>query len=354
VVLPESWLTNPTRFRLSCLHELQHHRQGDTRAIFLLEFARMLFFWNPAAHAWIRSISQLQEFACDEALIDRRDVSPRAYGGCLLQAAELTLGNHRLPAGTAGMAVSPSGRLLKRRIKMILDPIETKGRSWSALAAGTVALALMGGLAFAEQGVIRDRRISMEQAQRWARSAAAGSDFPIVVNERVLEVLNLALGTPDGRTQVKEALERMVNYRSMIDAKIREYHYPSELLAVALAESRFQNDSRRGSAGLWRFIEATARHYNLRVDDQVDERLDAEKETDAAMRYLGANYLRFQDWQLAVLAYNVGESHLQNAIDETGSRDAWKLIEAGTENDAGYLAKVMAAVIILKNPEILH
>ncbi|MCB0411908.1 MAG: hypothetical protein KDD22_05240, partial [Bdellovibrionales bacterium] len=64
-------------------------------------------------------------------------------------------------------------------------------------------------------------------------------------------------------------------------------------------------------------------------------------------------YGEFQDWGLALLAYNVGERRLREAIQETGSRDPWKLIESGVENDGNYLARVMAVILILRNPKIL-
>ena len=54
-----------------------------------------------------------------------------------------------------------------------------------------------------------------------------------------------------------------------------------------------------------------------------------------------------------ILAYNVGEQSVQRAITTSGSKDAWVLIRNGIENDKGYLAKVMATVLILKNPDVV-
>ena len=99
------------------------------------------------------------------------------------------------------------------------------------------------------------------------------------------------------------------------------------------------------------FIAPTARVYGLKVNAQVDERLNVDLLTDAAFRYLQSNYLRFKDWQLATLAYNVGENNLQTAIDKTGSRDAWSIIRRGFENDRDYLPRVVAAILIMKNPD---
>ncbi|HUR48018.1 MAG TPA: transglycosylase SLT domain-containing protein, partial [Acidimicrobiales bacterium] len=105
------------------------------------------------------------------------------------------------------------------------------------------------------------------------------------------------------------------------------------------------------SAGMWQFIPQTARNYGLVVTDAVDQRLDVPLETDAAMRYLGSNRLRFQDWLLALAAYNQGEGVVQWAIGKGGTSDAWSLVEAGYLND--YIVQVTAGAILIGNPDLL-
>ncbi len=102
------------------------------------------------------------------------------------------------------------------------------------------------------------------------------------------------------------------------------------------------------------FLAQTARDYGLRVDEQVDERLNAELLTDAAMRYLKGGKLKFNDWALSVLAFNIGDAKVLEGIETTGSRDPWVLVRKGYENDKDYLAKVMAAILILRNPESIE
>ncbi len=87
------------------------------------------------------------------------------------------------------------------------------------------------------------------------------------------------------------------------------------------------------------------------ADAGVDERLNPRLLTDAAMRYLFSNDLLFNDWQLAIAAYNVGERGLEDAIEREHTRDVWTLIRKGVENDNDYLARVMAAILIMKNPD---
>lgn len=114
-----------------------------------------------------------------------------------------------------------------------------------------------------------------------------------------------------------------------IDAQkiFREEGLPTELLVVAGVESNFKPFalSPKGARGLWQFMPATARRYGLRVDAFYDDRLDAEKSTRAAARYLRDLYAQFQNWPLALAAYNAGEDSVQKAIDRGGHADFWHL-----------------------------
>ena len=95
VFLPMYLLTDITHMRVTTQHELQHHRQGDTKMVYLLLLLRWICFWNPAIHYWHRWISDLQEFACDQNLIGRKTLSTSQYTHSLLWVAEnhLTMKN---------------------------------------------------------------------------------------------------------------------------------------------------------------------------------------------------------------------------------------------------------------------
>ena len=355
VIVPYEFLNDLSNYRLALRHELQHHRQRDTVWVHVIAAMKSVLFWNPLFHFWEQGIATLQEFACDEALVDLKQVSPHAYGSCLLKAASMSLNAHRLPVGTTAMAVGSSGQILKRRIDMMFDRKKgSRTNKMMGLMAGTVALAILASVGYASQNLVGDRRISLTDAQQMAKVAMQGSHFPVVVNQEVVDQLNRLLGTPDGRDFVRSSMARMKNYRPMIEGKLQSYSLPEELLAIPLIESGYENSAHTHAAGLWQFIASTARHYNLVVSDTRDDRLNVEAETDAGLRYLSANYLRFQDWQLAIMAYNAGEDSVQRGIDSTGTRDAWQLISSGFENDHGYLAKFMAAVLIIRNPSALN
>jgi hypothetical protein len=355
VVLPEQIFFHPSDLRIALRHELQHHRQLDTLWVHGVELVRILFFWNPAAQAWARLTEELQEFACDEALVGRRNLTAQAYGRCLLRAAESIVGLSPAPAGTTGMAARVHGHLLKRRIKQMLRQRNPRPSRWLPLFAGSVVLLSMVSLAQASRGLVLDRRVTMEQAQEMARRISEASDIPITINESVLERLNRYVGTPEGRRQVRAGLDRMPRFQSLVEAKLAEYGFPAELLAIPLFESGFRNEAISPppyrAAGIWQFVPQTARNYRLRVDGSKDERFNPEKETDAAMRYYRDLFVKFGDWRLVLKAYNEGERRVQDLMDRYHTRDAWKLEKLSTTE--GYLSGAMAMMIILKNPSLL-
>lgn len=357
IIVPTAVISNHDDYRISLAHELQHHRNRDTLWVYALVFMRVLCFANPFAHLWSQRILELQEFACDETLVDRKKVQARKYASCLVETAQTALNAAKLPACATGFIARDEGQLLKRRIVRMLSFKKTEdGRKqkWVTVSVLSLLVTTLTATAIAAGGLVQDRRVSMTEAQAWAANAKKGSEFPIEANELVLKQLNRFLGTQEGRERMRLGLSRMQTYQQILNQKLQEYDAPAELLAIPLVESGYINapegTSQVKAAGLWQFIRSTARNYGMRVDDKVDERLDVVKETDAAMRYLGSNKARFKHWLLSVMAFNMGETHLQRGIDETGSRDPWHLVRSEYENDRDYLAKVMAAILIMKNP----
>jgi membrane-bound lytic murein transglycosylase D len=356
IVVPASLILRPAELRVAIRHEAQHHRQADTKLLYLNPLAKALFYWNPAAHMLGRRILELQEFACDEAVIDRRPESADAYCRCLMSVGEEAM-RHRRSLLQAGMVNGRAG-VLARRIKTVLARPEAHLPKPRAALTGALAVAVLAACSLAVATPISDRRISLEQAQRIAAIARRGSAFPIVMNERVLEQLNLLLGTPDGRAYLAASLARENRYKDFIAEQLKRYGIPPEMIAVPLVESGFRNlpagkNPDRG-AGLWMFIESTARQVGLEVTQSTDERLSVQQETTAAMRLLSDLNLRFHDWNLTLLAYNTGERNVAIAMDETGSKDAWDLVRKGYENDPDYLPRVMAVILIVKNPALLY
>ena len=358
VIIPSSMIAQMTDLKIAISHELQHHRQNDTRWIYVLWTLRLVCVANPFMHLWVRQILEMQEFACDEALIGRKKVKPQSYARCLLQVAQTAIDQKKnlvcshLDCAT-GLILLIERNLLKRRIEnMFLKQTHTKKSV--TLALGFVLGLILSITAYATSNLVQDRRVTMKEAQAYAQKAKVNSNFPIVVNDLVLQELNRYLGTAEGREFMRKSLTRMESYRALVQHKLQEYQMPAELMAVPIIESGYlnlpQSENKSWGAGLWMFIESTARNYGLRVDSAVDERLNPEILTDAAMRYISANYSRFKDYQLAMMGYNIGENKVQEGINKYGNRDPWFLTRHGYDGDK-YLARLMAAILIMKNPE---
>jgi membrane-bound lytic murein transglycosylase D len=111
-------------------------------------------------------------------------------------------------------------------------------------------------------------------------------------------------------------LKRCGKYMPFIESKIKERGLPSDLKFLAIAESRLIENaySSKGAAGLWQLMPETARKYGLRIDDYIDERLNIQKSTDAALSYLQDLYNKFNSWTLALAAYNAGEARISDAL----------------------------------------
>jgi membrane-bound lytic murein transglycosylase D len=358
IIVPTNLLGKKPDYKITLFHEFEHHRNGDTKWVYAIWLLRLVCVINPFIHLWTRLLSELQEFACDETLVDRRKIDSQVYARCLLETAESALGQRQVPVCATGLTFMVERKLLKRRIEKMSKVLPLQFKWQVNFMAVIFITMLMVSITFASNSVVQDRRITEAQALKMAEKAKIDTTFPVVVNDLVLRQLNSYLGTPEGREFIKNALKRMENYREVIEAKLGQYGVPEEFMAIPVIESGYQNleqpSNKQWGAGIWMFIESTARNYGLRVDESTDQRLDVELLTDAAMRYLSANRLRFNDWELSILAYNMGESKVQEAIDKTGSRDVWDLIQAGYENDKDYYPKLMAAIIILKNPDVVN
>ena len=128
---------------------------------------------------------------------------------------------------------------------------------------------------------------------------------------------------------------------------------PSDIAYLPLIESGFNPRavSRKNAVGLWQFIRPTGLRYGLKVNYWVDERMDVEKSTLAATRYLKEMFDEFGSWELALAAYNCGEKRVSKAIARTGSTDFWTLSRKLPRETRNYLPKFNAALIIAKNPE---
>jgi len=125
---------------------------------------------------------------------------------------------------------------------------------------------------------------------------------------------------------------------------------PQDLKYVAVIESDLRDRafSRAGAAGPWQFMTPTALRFNLKANEQIDERLDFPAATEAAMRYLKALRQQLGNWALALAAYNCGEGRVMKEMAVQGVSDYYRL--ALPEETERYVFRLLAAKLVLENP----
>ena len=130
---------------------------------------------------------------------------------------------------------------------------------------------------------------------------------------------------------------------------------PTDLIYVALVESGFSPKARSHAkaVGMWQIIPKTGDRFGLKQDKWIDERCHPFKSAKAATVYLSFLYDKFGSWPLALAAYNCGENGVQNALDKSGLKTFWELLDNGylPSETRDYVPKVYAAVKIIRNAD---
>jgi membrane-bound lytic murein transglycosylase D len=179
-------------------------------------------------------------------------------------------------------------------------------------------------------------------------------DIPITINDPVLRILAAFQNDERIHGVISRGLSRSGRFMPMIHRIFGEEGIPKDLAQIALIESSFLPHARSPVAahGIWQFMPRTGRQFGLTANAIVDERSDPEKATRAAARYLSYLHELFNDWYLAMAAYNAGEGKILRAIQRTGAKDFWELSASGTirPQTQNYVPAVIAATLIARNP----
>lgn len=167
------------------------------------------------------------------------------------------------------------------------------------------------------------------------------------------------LTEPDRRAALEAGLGRMARYEPLVRETLRRHGQPEELLYLAIVESQFRNTavSHAGAAGMWQFMPATGRLYELEVSEYVDERRDPVRGTDAAARHLRDLHRQFGSWHLALAAYNAGAGRVGRALraGAAGQRGDevlyWRIRPHLPAETRRYVPLYLAAAEIARDPE---
>lgn len=144
-------------------------------------------------------------------------------------------------------------------------------------------------------------------------------------------------------------MERMPFYFPMYEKTLAKYNMPDELKYLSIVESALNPRavSRVGAGGLWQFMPYTGKDFKLFIDEYTDDRMDPQKATDAACRYLKELYGTFGDWEMALAAYNCGPGAVRRAMRRTGGTTFWSCYEGLPKETRSYVPQFIAIAYLM-------
>ncbi len=181
-----------------------------------------------------------------------------------------------------------------------------------------------------------------------------GCAIPLTLNADVQREIDLILGP--NRKWFLESYKRAGRYHDYIAKAFREAGLPEELAWLPLIESGYNTRalSPAHALGLWQFIDSTGRRFGLERNTWVDERMDPEKSTQAAISYLKGLHEMFGDWTTVLAAYNCGEGLVARTIQKQKINymdNFWDLYRQLPEESARFVPKFLAVLHVIDNPE---
>ena len=153
-----------------------------------------------------------------------------------------------------------------------------------------------------------------------------------------------------------DSYKRSGRYRNRIVRSLREAGLPQELSWLPLIESGFKVNalSRSRALGMWQFIPSTGYKFGLSRDKFIDQRMDPEKSTQAAIAYLKELHKLFGDWATVLAAYNCGEGRVLRLIRGQNINyldNFWDLYQRLPRETARYVPRFLATLHIMNNLE---
>jgi len=201
--------------------------------------------------------------------------------------------------------------------------------------------------------LISKRLLSVYSAKQTTTHGKA-SEIPLTMNEAVEREIH-CFQTVE-RDFFMTAYQRSGMYRPAIITELKRAGIPEELSWLPFVESGFKIKalSRARALGLWQFIPSTGYKYGLSRDEWIDERMDVEKSTRAAIAYLKELHDMFGDWLTVLAAYNCGEGKVLRVISlqHINYFDRfWDLYNLLPRETSRYVPRFLATLHIIKNPQ---
>ena len=192
-----------------------------------------------------------------------------------------------------------------------------------------------------------DYELSTELLKQRLKEMDAKSPFNIQYNPALENVIKSFLKNR------KKSFERLMAiseyYFPTFEEALAKQNVPLEIKYLSIVESALNPKavSRVGATGLWQFMYATGKEYNLNVDSYVDERSDPLKSSKAATQYMTNMYRIFGDWELVLASYNSGAGNVAKAIRRSGGQqNYWNIRKYLPKETQGYVPAFLATMYI--------
>ena len=173
--------------------------------------------------------------------------------------------------------------------------------------------------------------------------------IPLAYNERVKKWINLYVNVRKRSSSAQLGLAQY--YFPWMQEIFDKYGLPEELVYLTIIESSLNPTavSPAGATGIWQFMYTTGKMYGLEVNTFIDDRRDPVKATDAAARHLKDLYNMFNDWGLAIAAYNCGVGNVRKAILRSGGKTTyWAISPYLPRETQNYFPIYIAAYYMMK------
>tara|TARA_Y100000385_G_scaffold291598_2_gene370578 strand:- start:4707 stop:5972 length:1266 start_codon:yes stop_codon:yes gene_type:complete len=161
-----------------------------------------------------------------------------------------------------------------------------------------------------------------------ARIEALNKNTPLdlVFNPYVKQYINVY--TTRRRDQLSRMMGLGAYYFPLFEEVLDQFDLPIELKYLTIVESALNPKAKSwaGATGLWQFMYATGKEYDLKVSSYVDERMDPYKSTVAACKFFEKSYAVYRDWSLVLASYNSGRGNVNKAIRRAGGeKNYWRI-----------------------------
>lgn len=144
-------------------------------------------------------------------------------------------------------------------------------------------------------------------------------------------------------------IKRANRWLPAISAELAKAGVPDDFKYLVAIETNFKNDtSPRNAVGFWQFLKASGKEQGLVITEEIDERYDPIKSTQAAAKYLKNAYAKFGSWTLAAASYNRGVAGMNRAMEHQKELNYYNLLL--NEETSRYVFRIVAAKLILENP----